>query len=124
MHTCIYGPADGAHHGYTDGSLENDLPMRQLAELFNVNHFIVSQVNVHAVFLSALSLKSSMGGSLYGAAVGYLRFLKTQCRDWLKNLVDLATYRSNTPWATKRGRMRFIYMHTCIHAYIISIVCT
>lgn len=31
-------------HSYTDGSIENDLPMQQLSELFNVNHFIVSQV--------------------------------------------------------------------------------
>lgn len=30
---------------YSDGSLENDLPMQQLSELFNVNHFIVSQVH-------------------------------------------------------------------------------
>lgn len=30
---------------YSDGSVENDLPMEQLAELFNVNHFIVSQVS-------------------------------------------------------------------------------
>lgn len=29
---------------YTDGSIESDLPMQQLSELFNVNHFIVSQV--------------------------------------------------------------------------------
>lgn len=29
---------------YSDGSVESDLPMEQLAELFNVNHFIVSQV--------------------------------------------------------------------------------
>lgn len=29
---------------YSDGSVENDLPMQQLSELFNVNHFIVSQV--------------------------------------------------------------------------------
>jgi len=28
----------------SDGSVENDLPMQQLSELFNVNHFIVSQV--------------------------------------------------------------------------------
>jgi hypothetical protein len=32
---------------WMDGSLENDLPMRRLAELFNVNHFIVAQVNPH-----------------------------------------------------------------------------
>ncbi len=31
---------------YSDGSVENDLPMQQLSELFNVNHFIVSQVRV------------------------------------------------------------------------------
>ena len=31
---------------YSDGSIEKDLPMEQLAELFNVNHFIISQVCV------------------------------------------------------------------------------
>jgi TAG lipase/steryl ester hydrolase/phospholipase A2/LPA acyltransferase len=30
---------------WSDGSLENDLPMTRLSELFNVNHFIVSQGN-------------------------------------------------------------------------------
>lgn len=38
---------------YIDGSVDNDLPMTRLAEMFNVNHFIVSQVNPHVVpFLS------------------------------------------------------------------------
>lgn len=38
---------------WIDGSVENDLPMTRLAEMFNVNHFIVSQVNPHVVpFLS------------------------------------------------------------------------
>ncbi|KKA26789.1 hypothetical protein TD95_003161 [Thielaviopsis punctulata] len=38
---------------WVDGSLDNDLPMERLSELFNVNHFIVSQVNPHVVpFLS------------------------------------------------------------------------
>ncbi|KAL1838802.1 hypothetical protein VTJ49DRAFT_2195 [Mycothermus thermophilus] len=32
-----------------DGSVDNDLPMTRLAEMFNVNHFIVSQVNPHVV---------------------------------------------------------------------------
>lgn len=32
---------------WIDGSVENDLPMRRLSELFNVNFFIVSQVNFH-----------------------------------------------------------------------------
>ncbi|CEI85736.1 hypothetical protein RMCBS344292_00191 [Rhizopus microsporus] len=33
----------------SDGSVENDLPMNKLSELFNVNHFIVSQVNPHVI---------------------------------------------------------------------------
>lgn len=32
---------------HVDGSVQSDLPMKRLAELFNVNHFIVSQVNPH-----------------------------------------------------------------------------
>ena len=34
---------------WIDGSVANDLPMERLAETFNVNHFIVSQVNPHVV---------------------------------------------------------------------------
>ncbi|KAI4381531.1 hypothetical protein MLD38_007596 [Melastoma candidum] len=36
-----------ASRRWRDGSLEIDLPMVQLKELFNVNHFIVSQANPH-----------------------------------------------------------------------------
>jgi len=34
---------------WIDGSVENDIPTTRLAEMFNVNHFIVSQVNPHVV---------------------------------------------------------------------------
>ena len=34
---------------WIDGSVDNDLPITRLAEMFNVNHFIVSQVNPHVV---------------------------------------------------------------------------
>lgn len=37
------------HKQYIDGSVEGDLPMTRLSEMFNVNHFIVSQVNPHVV---------------------------------------------------------------------------
>ena len=37
---------------WQDGSLTHDLPMQRLSELFNVNFFIVSQVNPHAGLLS------------------------------------------------------------------------
>lgn len=32
---------------FVDGSVASDLPMKRLTELFNVNTFIVSQVNPH-----------------------------------------------------------------------------
>jgi predicted acylesterase/phospholipase RssA len=65
-HACIYlsAPANVTHNtalvdnedikasnlaSYSDGSVENDLPMQQLSELFNVNHFIVSQVLFHSL---------------------------------------------------------------------------
>ncbi|KAK4641888.1 Lipase 5 [Podospora bellae-mahoneyi] len=56
----VKDPATGAHvpwnptpQHWIDGSVDNDLPMTRLAEMFNVNHFIVSQVNPHIVpFLS------------------------------------------------------------------------
>ena len=38
-----------ASEGWVDGSVDNDLPMNRLAEMFCVNHFIVSQVNPHVV---------------------------------------------------------------------------
>ncbi|KAK4162383.1 putative lipase [Cladorrhinum sp. PSN259] len=52
----VKDPVTGAHmpwnptpQHWIDGSVDNDLPMTRLAEMFNVNHFIVSQVNPHIV---------------------------------------------------------------------------
>ena len=42
---------------FVDGSMEADLPMQQISELFNINHFIVSQVQVRT--LSVLPYNSS-----------------------------------------------------------------
>ncbi|KKK22130.1 hypothetical protein P175DRAFT_0469683 [Aspergillus ochraceoroseus IBT 24754] len=42
-------PWNDLHKQYIDGSVDGDLPMNRLAEMFNVNHFIVSQVNPHVV---------------------------------------------------------------------------
>ena len=53
------------------------------------------QVNAHSALLSSMALKATVwSSSLYGALVGFQRFLKAQCRDWLRNAVNLATYRS------------------------------
>jgi TAG lipase / steryl ester hydrolase / phospholipase A2 / LPA acyltransferase len=46
--------AQGVKRRWHDGSLENDLPFRQLSEMFNVNHFIVGQTNPHLVPLMSL----------------------------------------------------------------------
>ena len=42
-------PWDPSPQRWIDGSVDNDIPMTRLAEMFNVNHFIVSQVNPHVV---------------------------------------------------------------------------
>jgi hypothetical protein len=72
--------------------------MQQLAELFNVNHFIVSQVNAHSAALSNLSLQATIWSHpMYGTIAGYLRFLKAQLRDWLKNFIDMVVYKRMAP---------------------------
>lgn len=90
---------------YTDGSIDSDLPMVRLSELFNVNHFIVSQVNAHSCLFSASSLHSSVWAPpLFGACVAYARFLKALIKDYVKNIVDLWVYRLKAPiWASRRG---------------------
>jgi hypothetical protein len=41
-----------------------------------------------------MALKATVwSSSFYGALVGFQRFLKAQCRDWLRNVVNLVTYR-------------------------------
>eukprot|EP00002_Diphylleia_rotans_P036542 TRINITY_DN8062_c0_g1_i3.p1 TRINITY_DN8062_c0_g1~~TRINITY_DN8062_c0_g1_i3.p1 ORF type:complete len:470 (+),score=74.73 TRINITY_DN8062_c0_g1_i3:47-1456(+) len=46
---------------WADGSLESDLPMERISELFNVTHFIVSQVNPHIIpFISTSSSERSL----------------------------------------------------------------
>jgi TAG lipase/steryl ester hydrolase/phospholipase A2/LPA acyltransferase len=103
---------------YSDGSLENDLPMEQLSELFNVNHFIISQVNPHSAFLSSLQFKQRTTNFLYNALVGYMRFLSAQCRDWFKNIINFMLYRSNSPtYSAKRGITSAL---TQVHSHSIS----
>ena len=92
--------------GYSDGSIENDLPMNHISETFNVNHFIVSQVNPHSALFSSLSLRGDVyRRSLFlRVLVSFTHFLKEQCRSWLKNAWDFGLSYSNTShWAHKRG---------------------
>ena len=79
--------------------------MQQLSELFNVNHFIVSQVNPHSFLLSSLSLTSTIWSPFFwGLSIGYLKYLKSQCRDWTRNVIDLLVYgKVMSSWTLKRG---------------------
>jgi len=90
---------------WSDGSIEADLPMQQLSELFNTNHFIVSQVNPHAMLLSNLSFgNTELRNPVFRLCVGVLRFLKGVTRQWLRQLIDLVLFRRIGPtWGVKRG---------------------
>jgi len=90
---------------FMDGSMEMDLPAEQLAELFNINHFIVSQVNPHAALLSNITMDNALWSHpVYGFATGLLGFLKAQVRAYTKHVVDLIILRRQAPsWSTRRG---------------------
>ena len=92
-----------ASHVYSDGSFDADLPMQQLSELFNVNHFIVSQANIHAGLLTSLLIPSGVF-KWFRFLVSYVRFLKAHVRDWFKNIINLISHSADLPqWGVRRG---------------------
>ncbi|KAL2326022.1 hypothetical protein Fmac_025080 [Flemingia macrophylla] len=68
------GPEKGSTpvRRWRDGSLEIDLPMIQLKELFNVNHFIVSQANPHISPLLRLKEFIRAYGGNFAAKLAHL----------------------------------------------------
>ncbi|OIT35099.1 PREDICTED: triacylglycerol lipase SDP1-like [Nicotiana attenuata] len=65
---------------WRDGSLEIDLPMMQLKELFNVNHFIVSQANPHiAPLLRIKEFVRACGGN-FAAKLAHLTEMEVKHR--------------------------------------------
>ncbi|CCK69746.1 triacylglycerol lipase KNAG_0C06530 [Huiozyma naganishii CBS 8797] len=48
---------------FVDGSVDNDLPISRLSEMFNVDHIIACQVNIHVVPFLKLSV-SCVGGEI------------------------------------------------------------
>ncbi|KAL6530521.1 mitogen-activated protein kinase tyrosine protein phosphatase sdp1 [Orobanche minor] len=65
---------------WRDGSLEIDLPMIQLKELFNVNHFIVSQANPHiAPLLRVKEIVRAYGGN-FAAKLAHLAEMEVKHR--------------------------------------------
>lgn len=68
---------------WSDGSLECDLPMERLSELFNVNHFIVSQVNIHYKLVSGHTAFGT------GQAGNLMSYFKKQMKAYIKNVAEL-----------------------------------
>ncbi|KAG1139955.1 hypothetical protein G6F37_010344 [Rhizopus arrhizus] len=74
------------HQLYIDGSVENDLPMNKLSELFNVNHFIVCQVNPHVIpFLQ----KSNTPSTLRQATNFCMHLAKTEIQHRCTQLTEI-----------------------------------
>jgi TAG lipase/steryl ester hydrolase/phospholipase A2/LPA acyltransferase len=73
---------------FTDGSVENDLPMARLAELFNVNHFIVSQVNPYVLpFIDPTADPDHLG-----VFRKMKRFIKSETRHRLLQAAELGLF--------------------------------
>ncbi|CAB9518021.1 Patatin-like phospholipase domain-containing protein [Seminavis robusta] len=83
---------------FSDGSMELDLPMQQLSEMFNVNHFIISQANPHAVMFGTYNTEKSVWTHpVTGLFNSLLIFLKDQLRAWLTHAVELVGGRQIAP---------------------------
>lgn len=77
-------PWDHSTQRWIDGSVDNDLPMTRLAEMFNVNHFIVSQVNPHVVpFLEK-------DEAFVAAQANHQKSLSPTNSTWLRTVAELA----------------------------------
>jgi predicted acylesterase/phospholipase RssA len=71
---------------WEDGSVRADLPMERLRELFNINHFIVSQVNPHVIPFLSSSLSRAVDpiGTLISRLI---EFLTTSLKSTILNLI-------------------------------------
>lgn len=79
--------------------------MQQLSETFNINHFVISQANPHAVMFASFDQNASVWTNpIVGLFSGILLFLKDQTRAWFSNVVELVGGRRLAPiFDTRRG---------------------
>lgn len=69
---------------YVDGSVAKDLPLQRMSELFNVNTFIVSQVNPHVAPFLSVEGATSTESSMRKKAVKTLKaFLGNEMKHWI-----------------------------------------
>lgn len=86
---------------WRDGSIQNDLPMTRLTEMFNVNFFIVSQVNPQAMLFSGGGFASSRG-PIYRTA----QFLRREVKQYLLSLSEFGLGTAGqrvSPWLRPVG---------------------
>jgi len=103
---------DGVKHRregvqFSDGSFEQDLPMEQLSEMFNVNHFIISQTNPQAVLFGSYNHRSNVWSNpVKGFVDSLLKFLKHQCRTWIVSVTKfLGSGRFRPLYAQRRANI-------------------
>ncbi|KAI8618576.1 acyl transferase/acyl hydrolase/lysophospholipase [Chytriomyces sp. MP71] len=73
-------------HRWIDGSVEGDLPMTRISELFDVNHFIVCQVNPHIMPFLNKSLSETW---ILRAANNLAYLIKSEALHRLNQLSEL-----------------------------------
>lgn len=73
---------------FTDGCVDSDLPRQRLTELFNVNLFIVSQVNPAAMVLSPAAVEES-GVATGGTTAMLLRLLRSEVSSYIRTVSEV-----------------------------------
>jgi NTE family protein len=83
---------------WVDGSVNNDLPFAQLAQMLNINHFITSQANPHVVpFLSS-------SGEQRGGLAAIARMGGNMILEGSTQILDVA--RKHAPYKPVRAALR------------------
>ncbi|MGK0290517.1 MAG: TAG lipase/steryl ester hydrolase/phospholipase A2/LPA acyltransferase [bacterium] len=74
---------------WIDGSISHDLPLKRLSELYNVNHFIVSQTNPHVIpFMSHYKKKKGIGSIVSKLVKSEIQHRSSQMIDLVLDNVD------------------------------------
>lgn len=71
---------------YVDGSVDNDLPITRLLEMFNVDHIIACQVNPHVVPFLKMSV-TCVGGEIENEVSSRLKSFLTNIYDFMSSEV-------------------------------------
>ena len=73
---------------WSDGSVHQDLPMVRLSELFNVNHFIVSQTNPHVLpfLIGEKAASDTKSGFISALVPRIITYLSKEIKDLVLNV--------------------------------------